>query len=86
MRGTTEGPREMAGRPFSLPCQFEGGAPGGEPLLNSAKDLVIFSALQGRPNMVLNRRLPGIIARPVLPIGPFEDHSSARGTNKPNRR
>src|SRR5579864_1627514 len=32
--------------------------PGGEPLWNVPKDIVIFSALRGRPNTVLNRRLP----------------------------
>jgi hypothetical protein len=37
--------------------------PGGEPLWNVPKDLVIFSALRGRPNTVLNRRLPEITAR-----------------------
>jgi hypothetical protein len=40
--------------------------PGGEPLWNVPKDLVIFSPLPGRPHTVLNRRLPEITARDVL--------------------
>ena len=42
--------------------------PGGEPLWNEPKDLVIFYPLRGTPNRVLNRRLPGITARNVLSI------------------
>jgi hypothetical protein len=40
------------------------------------KDLVIFSPLRGRPNTVLNRRLPETTARAVLFIIPFEDCST----------
>jgi hypothetical protein len=59
---------------------------GGEPLWIVPKDLVLFSALRGRPNTVLNRRLPEITARRVLPIVQFEDSSSARPADKPNTR
>jgi hypothetical protein len=51
-----------------------------------AKDLVPFSPLRGRPNTVLNRRLPETAARYVLPIVPFDDCSAARCCNKPNPR
>jgi hypothetical protein len=46
--------------------------PEGEPLWNVPKNLVIFSPWRGKPNTVLNRRLPEITARPVLSIAPFE--------------
>jgi len=58
----------------------------GEPLWNVTKDLVIFFSLRGRPNTMLNRRLPEITARPVLSIAPFEDRLSARRANRPNTR
>jgi hypothetical protein len=50
------------------------------------KDLVIFSAFRGRPNTVLNRRLPEITARRVLSIVPLEDRSPARCANKRKTR
>jgi hypothetical protein len=59
---------------------------GGQPLWNVLKDLVKFSPLRGRPNTVLNRRLPEISARPVLSSVPFEDCSFARCADKPNTR
>jgi hypothetical protein len=40
------------------------------------KDLVTFFPERGRPNRVLNRRLPEITARDVLSILPFGDYSS----------
>jgi hypothetical protein len=52
-------------------------APGGEPLSSVPKDLAIFFRERGRPNRVLNRRLPGITERGVLSIVPFGDYSSA---------
>jgi hypothetical protein len=52
-------------------------APGGEPLSSVPKDLAIFFRERGRPNRMLNRRLPGITARDVLSIVPFGDYSSA---------
>jgi hypothetical protein len=39
---------------------------GGEPLWNIPKNLVIFFPERGRPNKVLNRRLPRTTARDVL--------------------
>jgi hypothetical protein len=45
--------------------------PGGEPLWIAPKDLVVFFPARGRPNKVLNGRLPGITARDVLPIVAF---------------
>ena len=53
--------------------------PGGEPLWNVPEDLVIFSAWRGRPNTVLNRRLPGTTARAVSSIVPLRDSLSATG-------
>jgi hypothetical protein len=50
---------------------------GGEPLWIGSKDPVIFFPMRGSPKMVLNRRLPGITARDVLPSVPFGDYSSA---------
>jgi hypothetical protein len=49
---------------------------GAEPLWNMPKDLAIFFPLRGRPNKGLNRRLPGITARDVLPIVPLGGCSS----------
>jgi hypothetical protein len=45
-----------------------GDAAGGEPLLNVPEDLAIFFPEPGRPNSVLNKRLPGITARDFLSI------------------
>lgn len=45
--------------------------PGGEPLWNVPNDLGIFSLLRGRPDPVLNRRLPETTARVVLSIVAF---------------
>jgi hypothetical protein len=56
-------------------CGFERPT-GGEPLWNVPKDFVIFFPVRGRPNIVLNRRLPGITARDVLPIAPLGNSSS----------
>src|ERR1700745_3262089 len=63
-------------RGSSLPRRLMVAWPGGEPLWNVPKDLVIFSLLRGRPNTVLNRRLPETTARAVLFIAPFEDCST----------
>ena len=41
------------------------------------KNLAIFFRERGRPNKVLNRRLPGITARDVLSIVLFGGYSSA---------
>ena len=60
--------------------------PGGEPLWHVPKNLAIFSPLRGRLNRVLNRRLPEITARDVLPIVLFGIRSSARRANRPNTR
>ncbi len=60
--------------------------PGGEPLWNVPNELAIFYPLRGRPNPVLNRRLPEITARAVSSIASFEDRSSARRANRPNPR
>ena len=46
-------------------------ANGGEPLWIVPKDLLLFFPGQGRPNKVLNRRLPETTARDVLPSVPF---------------
>ena len=62
------------------------GRPGGEPLWNAPNDLAIFSPLRGRPNMVLNRRLPEFAARDVLPVVRFVNGTSARRANKLNPR
>ena len=48
-------------------------SPGGEPLWIAPKDLAIFFLERGRPNKVLNRRLPRITARDLL------SHRVARG-------
>jgi hypothetical protein len=55
--------------------------PGGEPLQNVPKDLAIFSPLRGRPNTVLNGRLPKTTARAVLSILVFGGRSSAQRAN-----
>jgi hypothetical protein len=46
---------------------------GGEPLWTVPKDLLLFFPGRGRPNKVLNRRLPETTARDVLPSVPFRD-------------
>jgi hypothetical protein len=50
------------------------------------KDLVMFPALLGRPNTVLNGRLPEITARDILSMVRFGDCSFARRANRPNTR
>jgi hypothetical protein len=57
---------------------------GGEPLLNARKDLALFFPGRGRPNKVLNRRLPETTAGDVLPSAPFGDSSSAQRAERPN--
>jgi hypothetical protein len=59
---------------------------GGEPLLNARKDLALFFPGRGRPNKVLNRRLPETIAGDVLSSAPFGDSSSAQRAGRPNTR
>jgi hypothetical protein len=58
------------------------GPTGGEPFWNVPKDLVIFFPVRGTPNWMLNKRLPGITARDVLPIVQFGDSSSAQRADK----